>query len=98
MRPLITLITLLLLKANLAWSQAHELTVLENTLTNYIQPSYEKFNTAAHRLQNSIVHLCDAPNDVHMKDAQQNFHTLARTWAAIEWFRVGPMSCSNMSE
>lgn len=72
--------------------------VLEAALADYVRPGYQAFENAAHELEGSVEALCAVPSQQTLKGAQSRFRTAVARWAAVEWWRIGPVMSVNRLE
>lgn len=72
--------------------------VLSNVLTDYIQPRYADLSINSGALQSATRQLCDMPSAENLDYAQSSFLSFTKSWARIEWFRVGPIMSKNRIE
>lgn len=65
--------------------------ILNAVLERYIQPSYHDFQDDSVHLMAAVHSLCEHPTKAHLQKAQAAFSLTAKSWAHIEWLRVGPV-------
>jgi uncharacterized protein len=73
-------------------------TILANTLTAYVRPSYEALNTATNTLVRAAKTLCETPSADGLKAAQATFKETVGVWSKVEWFRTGAVMNDNRIE
>jgi uncharacterized protein len=72
--------------------------ILANSLSAYVRPSYSAMQSATASLADTAKTLCVAPTAEHLTAAQAAFKDTAIAWSRIEWFRSGAVMNDNRLE
>ena len=71
---------------------------VKSGISSYIQPNFERFAQELDILKISIDELCERPNETALNTAQVTFQNAIKSFARIEFIRLGPLSEAHYSE
>ena len=72
--------------------------ILNDSLTEYVRPSYAAAFNANVKLADKAQALCDTPSVENLNEAQSAFKNANLAWSRIEWFRSGAVMHDNRLE
>ena len=72
--------------------------VIENAVTGFILPAYQRFSDKAGALHDTIDALCTAPSAQALSAAHEGFGDIVTAWSAVSIARIGPILEKNRLE
>jgi len=73
-------------------TQSSQATSVAGALDRYIVPAYEKLDAVTDGLSAALAQFCASPNDADRQAVAAAFADTIHAWAAVDFFRFGPMT------
>ena len=70
---------------------------MDNLINNYIIPAHIALSESAHNVYTQV-NKCSYNDGGSLHGSREAFNNLVRSWAAVEWFNIGPVMRNNRKE